>query len=230
MISAKAISLAAILALGTVSGAASATTVLTFDSHAAMSNAPGSPVPIAARLGTDYLVSNGVLFSSGGGFAAVVDHVPGCTPCTPTIPNIIGGTNANGVLDYSAAITASFFLPTNTSQMTTTNFVRVLADQYPLGGGTIYLEAYDLLGNLIGSTSAADVGPIGTVIDLSISANGIHSARFYSDNATVGFDNFEFGTLAGAVPEPSAWAMLVIGMGGIGAAMRRRQKQTVAFA
>lgn len=29
-------------------------------------------------------------------------------------------------------------------------------------------------------------------------------------------------TLAGAVPEPSAWAMLIVGFGAIGAAMRRR--------
>jgi hypothetical protein len=226
----KTIGLAAILALGALPGAAAATTVLTFDSHAATGNSPGSPVPLAAQLSADYLASDGVVFSSGGGYAAVVDHVPGCIPCTPTPPNILGGTNANGALDYSAIIRASFFLPANTSLMATTNFVRVLADQYPLGSGTVYLEAYGLLGNLIASTSAPDVGAIGTVIDLNIAANGIHSVRFYSDNATVGFDNFEFGNLAAVVPEPSTWAMLIVGMGCIGAAMRRRRKEIPALA
>lgn len=230
MISTKAIGLATILALGTIPGAASATTVLTFDSHAAMGNTPGAGVPLAARLSTDYLLSNGVSFSSGGGFAAVVDHVPNCAPCTPTPPNILGGTNASGALDYSAAITATFFLPSNTSQMATTNFVRVLGDQFPLGRGTLTLEAYGVLGNLLASTSLADVGPQGTVLDLNIAANGIHSVRFYSDNATVGFDNFEFGDLVGVVPEPSTWAMLILGMGFVGLAMRRRRSATLTFA
>lgn len=225
----KSIGLAAVLALGAIPCAAAATTVLTFDTHAAMSNAPGAPVPVAARLSVDYLASDGVLFSSGGGFAAVVDHVPGCNPCTPTPPNILGGTNASGQLDYSAAITASFFLPTNTSQMATTNFVRILGDQFPLNSGTLTLEAYGLLGNLLATTSLPDFGPQGTVLDLNITANGIHSVRFYSNNATVGFDNFEFGDLV-AVPEPSTWAMLIIGMGGVGAAMRRRRKRSLALA
>ena len=34
----------------------------------------------------------------------------------------------------------------------------------------------------------------------------------------------------GAVPEPAAWGMMILGMGAIGAAMRRRQKVTVRFA
>lgn len=36
-------------------------------------------------------------------------------------------------------------------------------------------------------------------------------------------------TAAGAVPEPSTWAMMILGIGFAGAAMRRRQNQTVRY-
>ena len=42
--------------------------------------------------------------------------------------------------------------------------------------------------------------------------------------------SFSFsGTTAGAVPEPETWAMMILGLGGVGAAMRVRRRR-VAFA
>ncbi|TNE39685.1 MAG: PEP-CTERM sorting domain-containing protein [Sphingomonadales bacterium] len=38
-----------------------------------------------------------------------------------------------------------------------------------------------------------------------------------------------FTLLANSVPEPATWAMLIFGFGAIGAAMRRRQRQTVSY-
>lgn len=55
----------------------------------------------------------------------------------------------------------------------------------------------------------------------------ITSAQFGS----TGFDAFEIDSLAAAVPEPAAWAMMVIGFGLAGAALRtRRRKVTFAAA
>jgi hypothetical protein len=34
----------------------------------------------------------------------------------------------------------------------------------------------------------------------------------------------------GAVPEPATWAMMLVGFGAVGGAMRRRRGKTVAFA
>jgi hypothetical protein len=39
--------------------------------------------------------------------------------------------------------------------------------------------------------------------------------------------NFEVG---GGVPEPASWAMMIVGLGGIGAAVRRRQRASTTFA
>lgn len=45
---------------------------------------------------------------------------------------------------------------------------------------------------------------------------------YESDNHTVGFFTVESGTPVGGVPEPASWAMMIMGFGAIGGAMRRR--------
>jgi hypothetical protein len=47
---------------------------------------------------------------------------------------------------------------------------------------------------------------------------------YESDNHTVGFFTVEGGTPVGLAPEPASWAMMLIGFGGIGYAMRRRSQ------
>jgi PEP-CTERM motif len=43
-----------------------------------------------------------------------------------------------------------------------------------------------------------------------------------------GFDDITFGSaVAGAVPEPTTWMLMLIGMAGVGFSMRRKEKQTV---
>ena len=39
-----------------------------------------------------------------------------------------------------------------------------------------------------------------------------------------------FGTGAGGVPEPASWAMMILGMGGVGAALRNRRRLPMALA
>lgn len=51
-----------------------------------------------------------------------------------------------------------------------------------------------------------------------------------SFNDWVGVDNINYTAAAGAVPEPTSWAMMIAGFGVVGGAMRRRQKVSVAFA
>lgn len=49
---------------------------------------------------------------------------------------------------------------------------------------------------------------------------------FFTGTVSAGSDHFYgYGTAAaGAVPEPAAWAMMLVGFGGLGAAMRQRRK------
>jgi hypothetical protein len=67
---------------------------------------------------------------------------------------------------------------------------------------------------------------------LALSLAGIHSVSFSGTSQKVGFDNFEFGDLSapggGAVPEPTSWALMILGLGGAGAMLRRRRQTGVA--
>lgn len=210
----------------TLAGQAHSTTI-TFEEVGlvAMGNSPGAVVPLGAQLSNQFLATNGVLFTSGAGYAAVVDH--GYPSLTPSAPNLIGGTAAGGTLDYSAAIQASFFTTANTSVLATTNSVSVLGDLFGLGFGTVTLNAYDYLGNLLGTVSDVDSYPQGTGPTLSLSVAGIHSVAFFGSSGTVGFDNFQFGelTAVSGVPEASTWAMMILGFAGVGFMAFRRRNQ-----
>jgi hypothetical protein len=212
----------------TLAGQAQATTI-TFEEAGlvAMNNVPGSVVPAGAQLSSQFLATHGVLFSSGAGYAAVVDH--GYPIYTPTKPNIIGGTTAGGNLDYTATIVASFFIG-NTSILATTGSVSILGDMLGLNFGTVTLSAYDYLGNLLGTVSDTDHYSGAT---LAVNFAGIHSVRFSgSATNTVGFDNFTFGelTAVNAVPEPSTWAMMILGFAGLGFMAYRRKRDESALA
>ncbi len=198
-----------VLGIGLLAAGAGASTLITFEEVpgglAAMTNALVS-VPASSRLTTQYLASDGVRFSSTGGFAALVNH--GAGNPTASIPNIIGGSTASGTLNYNEAITISFFDPSDVTRKATTDFFTIQGDWVPLGTGAVFAEAFDANGALLGITSDTDdkgFGVAGPMLGFNLA--GIHSVRIRGNNGTVGFDNLEFGTLT-AVPEPALAELL----------------------
>jgi len=206
--------------------AQAAVNLITFEEPVltAMGNSPGAAVPVGAQLSDQFLGTLGVTFSSGAGYAAVAVH--GHPTGTPTAPNILGGTNAFGGLDYGALITASFFDPANASNKATTDHVKVLGEWIGLGFGTVTLSAYDRFGVLLGQVSDTDDKPAGSGPVLELNLAGIQYVTFSGDTGTVGFDNFEFNTVrpvSAGVPEPATWSLMIAGFGLLGASLRRRR-------
>ncbi|MEP6785739.1 MAG: PEPxxWA-CTERM sorting domain-containing protein [Sphingomonadales bacterium] len=64
----------------------------------------------------------------------------------------------------------------------------------------------------------------GRVVYVSNGVKLINGATFSSTNNSFEFDNL----MTGNVPEPSTWAMMVLGFGIVGRAMRRRRSMTIA--
>ena len=228
-----AVSAAALLGAGAASASVN---LITFEEPGltAMGNTPGAAVSAGAQLSTQFLNTLGASFSSGAGYVAVVDH--GFPTLTPTPPNLVGGTTADGRLDDSAPIRIAFFDPANTANQATTDHVKVLGDLFGLGSGTVTLNAYDRFGVLLGSVTDTDDKPLGMGPVLELDFAGIQSVTFSGTSGTVGFDNFEFDTvvtiggLSAGAPEPAAWALMIAGFGLTGAALRRASRTAVAAA
>ncbi|WP_232474085.1 PEPxxWA-CTERM sorting domain-containing protein [Sphingomonas sp. MA1305] len=66
----------------------------------------------------------------------------------------------------------------------------------------------------------------------SFNAVPITSFSFVSPNSQVVIDNLNLSPATAAVPEPATWALMILGMGAVGFAMRRRKtvNMTVRFA
>lgn len=69
----------------------------------------------------------------------------------------------------------------------------------------------------------------GLLVDL-LQYGNIHSLALGSnDPAGIGYNYFSFthGVVAGGVPEPSSWALMIAGFGLVGAARRRREPNVI---
>jgi hypothetical protein len=101
------------------------------------------------------------------------------------------------------------------------------------------IEFYDAADNLLGLINGIQVGPPAngdqsdaatnryvTLNLLDSSISGVTKLKFIANK-----DAFETTNFLSAVPETSTWAMMILGLGGVGFAMRRsRQKVSVRYA
>lgn len=79
----------------------------------------------------------------------------------------------------------------------------------------------DLLGDTSGSPTSANGNPL---IKLVFAPGEAGRLEFSTDQIA-----FETGTFSLGVPEPGTWALMILGFGLIGGALRRRQRQSVRY-
>jgi PEP-CTERM motif len=110
---------------------------------------------------------------------------------------------------------AIFFSITNSSDSTVSNETLSTTDtSVTIPGGTL----------LAGQSYSFDLLFDNRIVTQDAALN-IPLTQFY-DTHTDG----SFSTAAGAVPEPSTWAMMLIGFGGLGLAVARRGRKQVVTA
>lgn len=94
------------------------------------------------------------------------------------------------------------------------------------------LELLDRSGNVLRTIGGADIPPANgdqalpvtnrrVTFDLTGADQALGGLRFTSTQYAFESDTFSFST--GAVPEPATWAMMILGFGGAGVALRRRR-------
>jgi hypothetical protein len=100
---------------------------------------------------------------------------------------------------------------------------------------TLNYDIRDLSGNIISAGSQSTNSPTHSLLSVNSGwySNGI-VLKWGPDGFDVGLDNIAFDVRAiqqvGGVPEPTTWAMMIMGFGAVGSSLRRRAKIAVKYA
>lgn len=130
----------------------------------------------------------------------------------------IGPSNGgSGFLDLSsfASIASISFI---WGSVDTYNWIDVLDRS---GGVLGTFNGLDVAAGANGSWTAGSMNPLASIAITGLDRGNIGGLRLRSTGIAFEVDNFAIG----AVPEPGTWAMLLLGFGVLGGAMRRRSRK-----
>ena len=194
-----------------------ATTVLTFEGI-------GNLSPIGNYYGPEYIFTDTAL--------ALIDSDAGGSGNTANEPS---GETTMVFLDANSALL-------NVTSGFDTGFSFFYSSNSAAADVNVY-SGFDGTGDLLGTISLTRQFNDGCVGDpngqycnwtnAGVAFDGIaHSIDFGGTANYIVYDNITFGSdIAGGVPEPSAWALLILGLGVVGGSMRAARRRTrVSFA
>lgn len=198
--------------------AAQATVTITFD--APQAGYTPSPQFVTQNI-YDQFASLGILFRTAGNYALGAT-AGDCTGGVGSDPVHLYGSGSDypGCGDTTPNIDFLFVDPANSAVASfTTAFSLLVTD----GSGTT-LTAYDALGNILGIATTTS----GFNERIGISGVGdIARVNVTTPFDATAYDDLQFADVAstGAVPEPGTWAMMLLGFGAVGFAMRRSARR-----
>jgi hypothetical protein len=149
--------------------------------------------------------------------------------------------SAGGTGNFSnppSGVTVAFFLsgPGDVMDVAAgfnTGFSFFYADQVGFTGTVDVFSGLDGTGSLLASlTLPSTPDPYNVWVPIGVSFAGTAQSAVFGGSANfIGFDNITLGSAtAGGAPEPTTWAMLLLGMAGLGATLRGARGKAVAKA
>ena len=157
---------------------------------------------------------------AGVALAAALTALP--ATASPILFQLAGGKTASFIID-SAAVPDFFSAGAFGNQISYNNVAGTFAGAAgtgTIGFGTNIFAQLNIGGTALGFTQYG--GP-----DLFTLVNNkpvFNFGTFNLSSITSGAATITISAAAGAVPEPATWAMMLVGFGGLGFAMRRRAK------
>ena len=153
---------------------------------------------------------------------------------TSTGINVFNIDGSDGTAPWSVIYNLTFSGPgtgaivnvagTSLSSHITFNFGGLAADQVIFNfyeANSVSMGGMNINGSILAPSALVTLNG-GSVL------GSVIADSFSSAGTTIGGQGFSgYAPSAGAVPEPSTWAMLILGFGAVGAAMRRRRLATV---
>jgi hypothetical protein len=160
----------------------------------------------------------GVVFSLAGG--------PDSSG-SPTIWNYAGAALANSNnSDYPTAniLNVAFSAPVSNLSFTFDNYTN------SGGGAATTYTAYNAADDVVATGNLQEAGAVSGGFDLfTVAGSGITDLQFNNNN---GEDSWYYAvqtiSYTGGVPEPSTWALMLMGLAGLGAVARRQARKSAA--
>lgn len=205
---AAAMALAAALTLA--SPALADPTVINFDV-----DAMGNPIAANTPITTQYAAWGVTFLGVENGQPVNVNAAPDpdLVPA-PSSPNVM--TNCANALSFCNGNRADLVQISFASPVSN---ISLMLDS--LGGQSVTFNLYDALNNLLETQTVTSGNSSYVPVNFASSGVSRIDGLQPDDGWAWAFDNLTFN--GSAVPEPSTWAMMLLGFGGIGLTMRRRQ-------
>jgi hypothetical protein len=172
-------------------------------------------------------IASGYSFDQGpGGLAFTRDGGLGLAPgvsAPPPADNLVAGANYETVLGNggSATLTADTGLYNFQFYMGSPDDYNRVTFTFADGASPLVLQGHQIWG---GSPAGNGDQSKGFTVSYHF-ADAVKTVNFTSGSSNA----FEFDKLAGGVPEPASWALMILGFGGAGAALRgQRRRQASA--